>query len=127
MATLSLLEFIVPRRVREAIQATATGERPLRVSADGAELVCSLQDDQGDSRASGLRIVVDPQHRSLSMSVADRRPEDVVVTRNGAQVYLSVAADKRLRGCTLRAGAAGSESGFYLDRSLSARSLVSTR
>ncbi|HVT64232.1 MAG TPA: hypothetical protein VHD81_03700 [Mycobacteriales bacterium] len=107
------------------MRSTATGERRLKMSADGADLVCSLQDEQGANRSSGLRIVIDPQHRSLSMSITDRRPEDVVVTRDGARVYLSVAADKRLRGCTLRAGAAGSESGFYLDRSVSARSVVS--
>jgi hypothetical protein len=123
MATIPFLDFLVPRRVRDAVRASTKGERPLRVSADGADLVRSLQDEQ--TVGGGLRIAVDPEHRSLSMSLATRRPEDVVVTRNGARVYLSVAADERLRGCTLRAGGANSESGFYLDRSVAARSVDS--
>jgi hypothetical protein len=122
MATLSQLRFSISGRGHARVHTKPTNERALEVAVDGADLVRSLQDEPD---AGGLRIVIDPQHRSLSMSMTDRRTDDVVVTGHGAQVFLSPAADERLRGCTLRAGAVGSGSWFYLDRSVSARSLVS--
>lgn len=86
-----------------------------------------MQDGPSEGSDGGLRIVIDPQYRSLSMSLADRQADDVVITGHGVQVFLSAAADERLRGCTLRAGAVGSGSWFYLDGSASAPSLGSRR
>ncbi len=88
-------------------------------------MVRSMQDGARETSSDGLRIVIHPQHRSLSMSLADRRPDDIVVTGHGATVFLSAAAAERLEGCTLRGGAVGAIPSFYLDRSLSARSRVS--
>jgi hypothetical protein len=122
---LSHLRFSISGRGRASVHTKSTNERRLKVASCGADLLRSLQDapDAGSDRS--LRIVIDPDYRSLSMSMTGRRRDDVVVTGHGAQVFLSAAADERLRGCTLRAGAVGSGSWFYLDRSVSARSLVS--
>jgi hypothetical protein len=125
MATLSQLSFSISGRGHASVHGKPTNEPALEVAADGADLVRSLRDAPHASSDGGLRIVIDPDHRSLSMSMADRHPDDVLVTGHGAQVFLSATADERLRGCTLRAGAVGSGSWFYLDRSVSARSLVS--
>lgn len=126
MATLSHLQFSISGRGRASVlPGDPTSERPLELASDGADLVRSLQDRPDGSRDGGLRIVVDSQHGSLSMSMSDRRPGDVVVTADGTHVFLSLAAAERLQGCTLRAGAVGSGSWFYLDRSVSARSWVS--
>ena len=88
-------------------------------------MVRSLQDGPGDAGGDGLRIVIEPEHLGLSMSLAERRHDDIVITGHGATVFLSAGAAERLEGCTLRGGAVGAVPSFYLDRSLSARSRVS--
>jgi len=125
MATLSHLRLLVPGRPRFGARRPATTDRSLRVTSDGAALLRSLKDRSNVSRNAWLRIVIDPHHRSLSMSLALRCPDDLVVIAHGTKVFLSVAAARRLRGCTLRAGDATSGSTFYLDRSLLARSVAS--
>ena len=125
MATLSQPRFLFPGRPRFGAGRPAASNRSLTVASDGAALLRNLKDRSDVSRNAWLRIVIDPHHRSLSMSLALRSPDDLVVIAHGTKVFLSVAAAKRLRGCTLRAGDAASGSTFYLDRSLSARSVQS--
>ena len=62
----------------------------LRMTKDAATLVCDLTQQAQSSAAAGLRIVVDPVHHSLSMGIARApSPDDAVITRDGARVFLS--------------------------------------
>lgn len=88
----------------------------LRITEDAATLVCTLTRDAGRCGQSGLRIVVDPVHHSLSMSIASAPSEaDTIVRRDAAQVYLSPPAAHRLRRRTLRAELSADRSLFFLD------------
>ena len=88
----------------------------LKITEDAATLVCTLTSDTGRRGQSGLRIVVDPIHHSLSMSIASGpAPADAVVRKGAAQVYLSPSAAHRLRRRTLRAELSADRSLFFLD------------
>lgn len=90
--------------------------RVLRITEDAATLVCTLIRDSDRCGQSGLRIVVDPIHHSLSMSIESApAPDDAVVRRGAAQVYLSPPAAHRLRRRTLRAELSADRSLFFLD------------
>jgi iron-sulfur cluster assembly protein len=87
----------------------------LTVTDKAAALICSLIDATERSDRSGLRIVVDPDHHSLSMSLArDPSPSDDIVETRGARVYLSPSASRRLDKQTLRASTSESRSSFFL-------------
>ena len=89
----------------------------LTVSQDAATLVRSIADDADLSDDAGLRIVIHPTHKSLSMGLAHHaEPDDVTVTSNGAHVFLSRPASKRLSRGTLRAEITDQRSAFFLDR-----------
>lgn len=88
----------------------------LNVTDDAATLICTLTDDSGPVGTAGLRIVVDPVHHSLSMSVAHGpSPADAVIVNGAAQVFLSPTASRRLDKRTLRAEISRTRSLFYLD------------
>jgi hypothetical protein len=89
----------------------------LRITEDAATLVCALTGDADRSGQSGLRIIVDPVHHSLSMGIASSpAPADEVISKNAARVFLSPSAAHRLRRRTLRAELSGDRSLFFLDR-----------
>jgi len=89
----------------------------LTIDPDAARLVRALTDDAHLSPAAGLRIIIDPLHRSLSMGIADGPVRaDTIVQTAGARVFLSPAAASRLDGRTLRAEMSSNRSVFFLDR-----------
>jgi len=90
----------------------------LNVTDDAATLVCTLTHDHNKSAGTaGLRIVVDPVHQSLAMSVAyGPSPADCVVVNGDARVFLAPTASRRLDKRTLRAEISSYRSCFYLDR-----------
>jgi Fe-S cluster assembly iron-binding protein IscA len=88
----------------------------LRMTEDAATLVCALTDDANRSAQSGLRIIVDPIHHSLSMGIANSpTPGDEVVSKGSARVFLSPSAAQRLHRRTLRAELSADRSLFFLD------------
>jgi len=88
----------------------------LKMTADAARLVCDVTNRADSSAKAGLRIVVDPVHDSLSMGIATApAPEDAVITRDGARVFLSRSAARRLYQRTLRAELSANRSLFFLD------------
>ena len=88
----------------------------LEMTADAARLVCHVTNRTDSSAEAGLRIVVDPVHDSLSMGVATApASEDAVITRDGARVFLSRPAARRLHQRTLRAELSAKRSLFFLD------------
>jgi hypothetical protein len=88
----------------------------LRITEDAATLVCALTSHADDSGHSGLRIVVDPVHHSLSMGIASSpAPADTLVIKGAAQVFLSPSAAQRLRLRTLCAELSSDRSLFFLD------------
>ena len=90
----------------------------LRLTLDAAELVRTLVAEAALPPEGGLRIATDPAHRdSLSMrTVPAGEAEDAVVRRNGAQVFLSPQASRRLAHGTLRAEISAQRAVFFLDR-----------
>ncbi|MDQ1684861.1 MAG: hypothetical protein QOC82_1598 [Frankiaceae bacterium] len=87
-----------------------------QMTPDAAMLVRDLTDRAQSSAGAGLRIVVDPLHDSLSMHIATSpAADDVVVTRDGANVFLSPSAAHRLHRRTLRADLSPARSSFFLD------------
>jgi len=101
---------------------TARANPGFALAPEGAELLNTLKNEANASRETGLRIVIDPHHRSLSMSLAVQQLHDRVIGTGGSQVFLSAAAAQRLHGCTLRAGPASRGTAFYLDRPATAGS-----
>lgn len=88
----------------------------LEMTADAARLVCDVTNRTDSSAEAGLRIVVDPVHDSLSMGIATApSPEDEVITRDGARLFLSRSAARRLHQRTLRAELSANRSLFFLD------------
>ena len=88
----------------------------LMISEEAAQLVHALTDDADMPEQAGLRIVVDPTHNSLSMALATApQPADVVVATQGARVFLTASASRRLQRRTLRAELTGSRTLFFLD------------
>jgi Fe-S cluster assembly iron-binding protein IscA len=88
----------------------------LEMTADAARLVCDVTNQADSSAEAGLRIVVDPVHDSLSMAIAATPArEDAVITRDGARVFLSRSAARRLHQRTLRAELSANRSLFFLD------------
>lgn len=88
----------------------------LEMTADAARLVRDVTNRTDSSAEAGVRIVVDPVHDSLSMGIATApAPEDAVVTRDGARVFLSRPAARRLHHRTLRAELSENRSLFFLD------------
>ena len=88
----------------------------LSLTEDAATLICTLTDSTNCSVRRGLRIIVDPVHQSLSMSLADGPSRtDSVVTKDGARVFLSPSAAHRLQSRTLRAEISQNRSSFFLD------------
>jgi len=89
----------------------------LTLTRDAAKLVSTLRRDADLPKEAGLRIVVDPNHRSLSMGLARKpEPQDEVVSTDGAHVFLSPSAAARLEQRTLRAEITDERSLFFLDR-----------
>lgn len=88
----------------------------LEMTADAARLVCDVTKRADSSTEAGLRIVVDPVNDSLSMAIATApAPDDAVITRDGARVFLARSAARRLHQRTLRAELSADRSLFYLD------------
>jgi Fe-S cluster assembly iron-binding protein IscA len=88
----------------------------LIITEDAALLVRALTDDADRSYGSGLRIIVDPTHHSLSMGVASCPARgDTVVSHGTARVFLSPSAAHRLHRRTLRAELSADRSLFFLD------------
>lgn len=88
----------------------------LTITEDAAILVRALTDDADRSHGSGLRIIVDPTHHSLSMGVATSpAPGDTVLTHGTVRVFLSPSAARRLHRRTLRAELSADRSLFFLD------------
>jgi iron-sulfur cluster assembly protein len=88
----------------------------LEMTADAATLVCDVTSQADSSAEAGLRIVVDPVHDSLSMGIATApAPQDAVITRDGARVFVSRPAARRLHKRTLRAELSADRSLFFLD------------
>jgi Fe-S cluster assembly iron-binding protein IscA len=88
----------------------------LRITEDAATLVTALTSAEDSSGQSGLRIVIDPVHRSLSMGIARcPQPADAVVSSGSARVFLAPSAAHRLRHRTLRAELTADRSVFFLD------------
>jgi hypothetical protein len=87
----------------------------LTVTTGAATLIRSLSHKAGAPSRSGLRIVIDPRHDSLSMSLAACPvPGDTVVASGDTRVFLSAAASQRLASRTLRADTTATRSSFYL-------------
>ena len=87
----------------------------LTVSPEAAALVRQLVRTADLPEGSGLRIVVDGQHHSLSMGLAHGpEPQDDVVSSGGARVFLSQPATGRLESRTLEAEVTDLRSVFYL-------------
>jgi Fe-S cluster assembly iron-binding protein IscA len=88
----------------------------LTVTKDAATLIRSLSLKADRNGRPGLRIVVDPDHHSLSMSLADGPSSTDDVVQDGvARVFLSPSASRRLDKRTLRAATSDSRSSFFLD------------
>lgn len=88
----------------------------LTLTQDAAALVCTLRRDADLPTEAGLRIVIDPKRRSLSMGLArNPEPQDEVVSSDGAHVFLSQPAAARLERRTLRAEITEQRSLFFLD------------
>lgn len=87
------------------------------VSKEAADLVLELIREAHLPAGAGLRIVIQPAHDSLSMSLARtaEKPESVV-RGHGACVFLSRQAANRLHGKVLRAESTRHRSSFFLDR-----------
>jgi Fe-S cluster assembly iron-binding protein IscA len=89
----------------------------LTISHDAARLVRALTQDADLPDGAGMRIVIDQNHRSLSMGLARHpEPDDTIVTSNGVRVFLSESASKRLDRRDLRAELTEKRSRFFLDR-----------
>lgn len=88
----------------------------LVISGEAAQLVRTLAEDADLPDHAGLRIVVDPTHNSLSMALAaEPDPADVVVATQGARVFMTASASRRLQRRTLRAELTDSRTLFFLD------------
>jgi Fe-S cluster assembly iron-binding protein IscA len=86
----------------------------LTVTAGAATLIRALNLNAGGSHGSGLRIVIDPVHESLSMSLASRpAPSDTVVVSFDTRVFLSSDASQRLASRTLQAHTTPTRSSFF--------------
>ena len=94
----------------------ATHSRALTTSADAATLICALLDERSLPLGAGLRIMLSGETNSLSMRIAPA-PErgDVVISRAGAQVFLSSSAAARVAGRTLCAQVVPERPAFFLD------------
>lgn len=87
----------------------------LIVTKEAATLIRALSTRAGAPSPSGLRIVIDPVHDSLSMSlVSCAVAGDATVTRGETQVFLSAAASQRLAQRTLHANTTAGRSSFFL-------------
>jgi hypothetical protein len=87
----------------------------LTVTKDAATLIRALAEKAGAPSQSGLRIVVDPLHNSLSMSLAAcAAPGDEVAVSGDTPVYMSSAASQRLTMRTLHADTSETRSSFFL-------------
>jgi Fe-S cluster assembly iron-binding protein IscA len=87
----------------------------LTVTSGAATLIRALSQKAGAPSPSGLRIVIDPRHDSLSMALAARPlPGDTVVASGSTCVFLSPAASQRLASRTLRADTTARRSSFFL-------------
>ena len=87
----------------------------LTLSPEAAALVRVLVQSADLPEGSGVRIIVDAQHRSLSMGLARRpEPQDDVISSDGARVFLSQPATGRLESRTLEAEVTDLRSVFYL-------------
>lgn len=88
----------------------------LAISDDAARLVATLMNDADLPEEAGLRIVVHPRHNSLSMALAtEPEPADVIVASQGARVFMTASASRRLQRRTLKAELTDSRSLFFLD------------
>jgi Fe-S cluster assembly iron-binding protein IscA len=88
----------------------------LKITEDAATLVTALTSAEDRSGQSGLRIIIDPVHHSLSMGIARRpQPADTVVSKGSAHVFLAPSAAHLLRRRTLRAELSADRSLFFLD------------
>lgn len=88
----------------------------LVVTSHAAQLVRHLVNEADLPYGSGMRIVVDPVHQSLSMSLASApQPRDTVVTADEAHVFLTRSVSERLSGSTLRAQIAPTRQAFFLE------------
>jgi hypothetical protein len=88
----------------------------LRLTMESASLIRTLVQAAQLPVGAGLRLVVDPVHRSLSMRVESRREEgDSEVTRDGAHVFLAPDVARRLGARTLQAEITSARSTFFLE------------
>lgn len=87
----------------------------LTVSPEAAALVQHLVETADLPDGSGVRIVIDGKHHSLSMGLAPGpQPQDEVISSGGARVFLSQPATGRLGSRTLEAEVTALRSVFYL-------------
>lgn len=85
------------------------------MSPEAAVLVRHLVETADLPEGSGVRIVIDGQHHSLSMGLArGPEPQDDVISSGGARVFLSQPATGRLESRTLEAEVTDLRSVFYL-------------
>lgn len=88
----------------------------LTLTRHAARLVRTLTKRASSSPDAGLRIRIDPLHDSLSMGIVDEpAPNDAVLTRDEARVFLSPSAVQRLGDRTMRAEITDDRSVFFLD------------
>lgn len=86
------------------------------ITKHAATLARTLTKRANGSPEAGLRIRIDPRHDSLSMGIAaEPAPEDVVLTKDDARVFLSPAAADRLGDRTMRADITEDRATFFLD------------
>jgi Fe-S cluster assembly iron-binding protein IscA len=87
----------------------------LTITEDAATLVRRLTVQTTPAAKAGLRIIVDPVHRSLSMGVTQGpAPADQLHTQDQARVFLSPAAAHRLQSRTLHAEITDARSVFFI-------------
>lgn len=89
----------------------------LRITEDAQTLISTLTTKTATANQSGLRIIIDPVHGGLSMSLAHMPgPTDSVVISGPARVFLSPSASRRLTKRTLHADISSNRSRFFLNR-----------
>ena len=97
----------------------------LTMTEDAATLVQTLTDRGALAKGGGVRIVINGETNSLSMSLAAGAEDtDAVVERGHALVFLSAPAAQRIQNATLCAEIDPRRSSFFLRQVQSARGSV---
>lgn len=87
----------------------------VKVTNDAAAMISDMVQQRHRPPGAGLRIAQREDHPALAMSLADSaEPEDVIVVRQDAHVFLAPAAQDRLSHETLDARTNEAGSAFFL-------------